>query len=120
MQTRITNKLFAIATWAIGLLLPIFLVVTRRRAYAVLVLASWAMLLLVGLRWRPFLRWAIGGMTGGVALGLFLGWLFAYNGRTPEDDQAAVIFILTVPVGVSIGLIVAGLAFRRWDPRAPR
>lgn len=120
MQTRITNKLFAIATWAIGLLLPILLVATRRRAYAVLVLASWAMLLLVGLRWRPFLRWAIGGMAGGVALGLFLGWLFAYNGRTPEDDQAAVIFILTVPVGVSIGLIVAGLAFRRWDPRAPR
>ena len=115
---RAGQVLISIASWSVGVLLPLFLVATGRRAIAVAVLVGLAMLVLVGLRWRPFLRWAIAGMTGGVGLGLLLGWLIAYNGRTASGDQPAVIFVLTLPVGVALGLVLAGGAFRRWGADA--
>jgi hypothetical protein len=33
-------------------------------------------------------------------------------------DQAAVIFLLTIPVGIGVGIMLAGVAFYRRDPRA--
>ncbi len=115
---KLLRTLVSILTWGVGVMLPAFLLVSGRRAIAVAVLSVFAVLLLVGWRWRPFLWWAVAGMTGGVALGLASGWLFVFRGRSAPDDQSAVIFLLTVPAGIGVGLVLAGAAFRRWDPRA--
>jgi hypothetical protein len=115
---KLLRMLVAILTWSVGVLLPVFLLVSGRRAIAVAVLSVFAVLLVVGWRWRAFLWWSVAGITFGVALGLALGWQFAFRGQSDVDDQPAIIFFLTIPAGVGVGLVLAGAAFRRWDPRA--
>ena len=115
---KLLRILTSVAAWSVGVLLPAFLVISGRRALAVAVLAAFAVVLLVGWRWRAFLWWAIVGITGGVALGLFSGWLFVFAGRSDVGDQAAVIFLVTIPAGIAVAIVLAGVAFRRWDPRA--
>jgi hypothetical protein len=107
-----------VMAWGGGVLLPIFLVVVHRRALAVAVLAAFAVLLLVGWRWRAFLWWAIAGLALGVGLGLLVGWQISFAGRDNTGDQPELVFLLTIPAGIAVGFILAGLAFRRWDPRA--
>ena len=114
---KLKGILTSAATWSVGVLLPAFLVISGRRALAVAVLAAFAVVLLVGWRWRAFLWWAIAGITGGAALGLFAGWLFVLAGRSEMGDQATVIFLLAIPVGIGVGIILAGAAFYRRDPR---
>lgn len=115
---KLLRTLVSILTWGVGVILPALLLVSGRRVIAVAVLGLFAVLLLVGWRWRAFLWWAVAGITFGVALGLGSGWLIAFRGRSDVDDQAAIIFLLTIPVGIGVGLVLAGAAFRRWDPRA--
>lgn len=115
---RLLRMLASVLIWSVGVGLPAFILISGRRAFAVAVLGLFAVLLLVGWRWRAFLWWAIAGITGGVALGLVSGWLLVFKGRPDVDDQSAVIFLLTLPIGIGVGLVLAGAAFRRWDPRA--
>jgi hypothetical protein len=117
-MSSLLRILVSVLIWGIGVLLPAFLVVSGRRAVAVAVLGLLAVLLLVGWRWRAFLWWAIAGITGGVGFGLLSGWLLVFAGRTGVDDPSAVILLLTLPVGIGVGLVLAGAAFRRWDPSA--
>jgi hypothetical protein len=115
---KLLKTLVSILTWGVGVLLPAVLLVSGRRAIAVAVLSVFAVLLVVGWRWRAFLWWSVAGIAFGVALGLAVGWQFAFRGQIDADDQSGIIFLLTIPAGIAVGLVLAGAAFRRWDPRA--
>jgi hypothetical protein len=117
-MNNLLRILVSVLIWGIGVLLPALLVVSGRRAVAVAVLGLLAVLLLVGWRWRAFLWWAIAGITSGIAFGLLSGWLLVFAGRTGVDDPSGVILLLTLPVGIGLGLVLAGAAFRRWDSSA--
>lgn len=118
VMDRLLKVLVSLLTWGFGVVFPALLLVSGRRAVAVAVLSLFAVLLLIGWRWRAFLWWAIAGMSSGITLGFASGWFLVFAGGKEVDDQSAVIFLLTIPLGIAAGLVLAGGAFRRWDPRS--